>query len=323
MCTAASRGRADRSLPCPDGVVEKPGVDRVVSDPVIDRYVAYLIAERGLTAGTVRLYAQIASRCLDEWVRLSGGLDALDATDVIGFVVAESKRSSTAVLKNVVTGLRSLLRFMFAKGLIRRQLVDAVPSVAGWQMSSLPRAMEPAQVHGLIASCDRETVVGRRDYAILLSLWRLGLRAGEVAALELDDLDWRHGELVVRGKSRHEERLPLPVDVGEALVASLRDRRSATADVELFGRVRVPLGPLTTGGIRWVVYSACDRAGVARVGPHVLRHTTATELLRSGSSLAEVAQVLRHRSVDTTAIYAKVDRVALMAVAQPWPGVTS
>jgi integrase len=136
-------------------------------------------------------------------------------------------------------------------------------------------------------------------------------------------VDWRHGELVVRGKSRREERLPLPVDVGEALVASLRDRRSATAHVELFGRVRTPHGPLTAGGIRWVVYSACDRAGVVRVGPHVLRHTTATELLRSGLSLSEVAQVLRHRSVDTTAIYAKVDRVALKAVAQPWPGATS
>lgn len=323
MCTAASRFRADRSLPRPDGVVEKPGGDRVVSGPVIDRYVAYLTVERGLTAGTVRLYAQIASGCLDEWARRGVDLDALDATDVIGFVVAGSKRSSTAVMKNVVTGLRSLLRFMFAKGLIRRQLVDAVPSVAGWQMTSLPRALEPAQVRGLIASCDRETVVGRRDYAILLSLWRLGLRAGEVAALELDDVDWRHGELVIRGKSRHEERLPLPVDVGEALVASLRDRRSATTHVELFGRVRAPLGPLSTGGIRWVVYSACDRAGEVRVGPHCLRHTTATELLRSGSSLPEVAQVLRHRSVDTTAIYAKVDRTALMAVAQPWPGATS
>jgi len=323
VCTEASEVRTDRSVSCSDGVVEKPGVDRVVSDPVIDRYVVYLTVERGLTAGTVRLYARIASGCLDEWARRGVDLDALDAADVIGFVVAESKRSSTAVVKNVVTGLRSLLRFMFAKGLIPRLLADSVPSAAGWQMSSLPRALEPAQVRGLIASCDRETVIGRRDYAILLSLWRLGLRAGEVAALELDDVDWRHGELVVRGKSRREERLPLPVDVGEALVASLRDRQSAAAYVELFGRVRAPNGPLTTGGIRWVVYSACDRAAVVRVGPHCLRHTTATELLRSGSSLPEVAQVLRHRSVDTTAIYAKVDRTALMAVAQPWPGATS
>jgi len=310
-------------LPRSGGVAERPGVDLVVFDPVIDRYVAYLRVERGLTAGTVRLYSRVASGCLDEWARLGVGLDALDAADVIGFVVSESKRSSIAVMKNVVTGLRSLLRFMFAKALIGRPLADAVPSVAGWQMSSLPRVLEPGQVRALMSSCDRETVVGRRDYAILLSLWRLGLRAGEVAGLGLDDVDWRHGELVVRGKSRREERLPLPVDVGEALVASLRDRRSATAYVELFGRVRGPVGPLSSAGIRWVVYSACDRAGVVRVGPHVLRHTTATELLRSGSSLPEVAQVLRHRSVDTTAIYAKVDRTALMAVAQPWPGATS
>jgi len=323
VCTEASRVQVDRSLPSPDGVVERSGADRVVSNPVIDRYVAYLTVERGLAPGTVRLYSRVASGCLDEWSRLGVDLDALDAADVIGFVVSESKRSGIAVMKNVVTVLRSLLRFMFAKALIGRPLFDAVPSVAGWQMSSLPRALEPAQVRALMAGCDRETVVGRRDYAILLSLWRLGLRAGEVAALRLDDVDWRHGELVVRGKSRREERLPLPVDVGEAFVASLRDRQSATAYVELFGRVRPPLGPLSTGGIRWVVYSACDRAGVVRVGPHVLRHTTATELLRSGSSLPEVAQVLRHRSVDTTAIYAKVDRVALMAVAQPWPGAMS
>lgn len=167
MCTEASVVRAARSVPRSDSVVEKLGVDRVVSDPVIDRYIAYLTVERGLTAGTVRLYAQMASRCLDEWARSRVGLDALDAAGVIGFVVAESKRSSTAVMKNVVTGLRSLLRFMFAKRLTSRQLVDAVPSVAGWQMTSLPRALEPGQVRGLITSCDRDTVVGRRDYAIL------------------------------------------------------------------------------------------------------------------------------------------------------------
>jgi integrase/recombinase XerD len=322
MCTEASAVRTNRSLPCAASV-EKPGVDLAVSGPVIDRYVVYLTDERGLTVGTVRLYSRIASGCLDEWDRLGVDLDALDAADVIGFVVTESKRSSTSVMKNLVTSLRSLLRFLFTRGLIGRQLADAVPSVAGWQLSSLPRALEPAQIGGLIASCDRESVVGRRDYAMLLLLSRLGLRAGEVAALGLDDVDWRHGELIVRGKSRREERLPLPVDVGEALVASLRDRRSGTAYVELFGRVRTPIGPLTPGGIRWVVYSACDRAGVVRVGPHVLRHTTATELLRSGSSLPEVAQVLRHRSVDTTAIYAKVDRAGLMMVAQPWPGATS
>ena len=205
MCTEAFRVQVDRSLPCFAGVVERQGVDRVVSDPVIDRYVAYLTAERGLTPGTVRLYSRIASSCLDEWARRGVDLDALDAADVIGFVVAESKRSGIAVMKNVVTVLRSLLRFMFAKALIRRPLFDGVPSVAGWQMSSLPRALEPAQVSGLMASCDRETVVGRRDYAILLSLWRLGLRAGEVANLGLDDVDWRHGELIVRGKSRREE----------------------------------------------------------------------------------------------------------------------
>ena len=304
-------GAASPSLP-----IERSGAEQL-----IDRYCDYLLVDRGLTAGTVGLYAGVASRFLAALTASDRDLDRLEPGDVTQFVLCESQRRSVASAKNLVTGLRSFLRFLFTEGLSSRRLDGAVPGVAGWQLSSLPLALDADEVQRLVRSCDRGCVVGRRDYAILVLLSRLGLRAGEVAGLALVDVDWRSAEIVVRGKSRREERLPLPVDVGEALVAYLRDRRPDSSGPEVFQRVRAPHGALTTAGIRWVVYRACDRAGLARVGPQRLRHATATEMLRNGSPLSEVAQVLRHRSVSTTAVYAKVDRVALVAVAQPWPGV--
>jgi len=174
-------------------------------------------------------------------------------------------------------------------------------------------------VAGLLAGCDRRRTVGRRDYAILLLLVRLGLRGGEVAAMQLDDLDWRSGELLVRGKGNRRERLPLPVDVGEALVSYLRRRPKADSRA-LFLRVRAPAVPLSTSGIRSVVRHACVRAGLPPVGPHRLRHTAATGILRAGASRSEISQLLRHQAVETTLVYAKVDRRALRSLAQPWPG---
>ncbi len=170
----------------------------------------------------------------------------------------------------------------------------------------------------LLASCDRRTLVGRRDYAVLLLLARLGLRAGEVAGLGLDDVDWRRGELLVRGKGGRHDELPLPVDVGEALVSYLR-RRPRCECRALFLRMTAPRMGLNRSTVGWVVRAACDRAGLPRVGAHRLRHTAATEMLRAGASLAEIGQVLRHREQKTTAIYAKVDRKALRALARPWP----
>lgn len=303
------------------GVVprERP-IERTAAEKLVDRYSDYLVIERGLTAGTIGLYAGVASRFLAEQAWSDQDLDGLEPGDVTQFVLRESRQRSVAAAKNLVTGLRSFLRFLFTEGLTVRRLDGAVPSVAGWQLSSLPLDLAADEVQRLVRSCDRGCAVGRRDYAILVVLSRLGLRAGEVADLALGDVDWRNAEIVVSGKSRREERLPLPVDVGEALAAYLRDRRPDSPGPEVFQRVRAPHGPLSSGGIRAVVYGACDRAGLARVGPQRLRHSTATELLRNGSPLTEVAQVLRHRSVSTTAIYAKVDRVALVAVAQPWPG---
>jgi integrase len=225
--------------------------------------------------------------------------------------------------KTLVCGLRSLLRFLFAKGYTGRSLAEAVPTVAR-RRQRLPRGLDAQTVGALLASCDRRTAVGRRDYAILLLLVRLGLRSCEVAALTLEDLDWRAGELRVwTGKGRRVDRLPLPDDVGRALAAYLRHGRPRDQSRAVFLRVRAPRAGLSPNGIKQVVRHACGRAGVPECGAHRLRHTAASELLRAGAPLEEIAQVLRHRDVTTTTIYASVDRAALVTIAKPWPGSQS
>jgi integrase/recombinase XerD len=198
-------------------------------------------------------------------------------------------------------------------------LVQAVPSVAGWRLSSLPHALEPEQVAGLLDSCDRTTAVGRRDFAILLLLSRLGLRACEVAVMSLDDIDWRAGELIVHGKGAQTDRLPLPRDAGQALVEHLLGRDADARHREVFLRTFAPHGPVSAKAVGAVLRDACDRAGIARVGTHRLRHTVATELLAAGAPLTEIAPVLRHTNLSSTAIYAKVDRATLRTLARPWP----
>jgi integrase/recombinase XerD len=194
-----------------------------------------------------------------------------------------------------------------------------VPAVADLRDRSLPRGLDPAVVKALLASCDRRRTVGRRDYAILLSLLRLGLRAGEIAAITLDDIDWRAGELLVHnGKGRRQERLPLPADVGQAIVSYLQ-RRPRIEDRALFLRVVAPAGAIRGSAVSAVVRCACKRAGVPSVGSHALRHTAATEMLRAGASLQEIGEVLRHQEERTTARYAKVDRRTLRRLARPWP----
>lgn len=302
-----------------------PRAPVTAAEVLLERFGEYLAVERGVTAETVEGYVH-AVRPFLAGLGGDGELDlrGLTGAQVTVFVVARCPRQSRGAAKMTVTALRSLLGFLHVEGLIERSLVGAVPSAASWRLSGLPRALERDQLRRLLAACDRATVTGRRDFAILALLVRLGLRAGEVAELRLDDVDWRAGELVVVGKGRRAERLPLPVDVGEALTAYLVDGRPATAqDRCLFQRVKAPHCGLTTGGITQVVVAAAERADLGQIHAHRLRHTAATEMLRAGAPLAEIGQLLRHRTPLTTAIYAKVDRERLRELARPWPGSRS
>lgn len=301
----------------PELAASKPTpVERLLAE-----YDCYLRSERGLAPSTVRHGVDVARLFLARVAQPSGELDlsVLDAATVVDFVTAECVGRGVGAAKNTVTGLRSVLRYLHLQGFTAGSLASAVPPVAGWRGGSLPRSLPSGQVARMLAGCDRRRRVGRRDFAVLLLLTRLGLRAGEVAALELGDVDWRAGELVVRGKARREERLPLPADVGEAIVAYLRVRGHSQHRA-LFLHSRAPHGPITDGAVKAVVRATCRRAGLAPVGAHRLRHSAATEMLRAGASLAEIGQVLRHREPSTTAIYAKVDRAALRELALPWPG---
>jgi site-specific recombinase XerD len=292
-------------------------VERLVAD-----YREYLARERGLVAGSVERYEQVARSFLARCpLPIELGLRQLQPRDVTAFVVDEcrSGRRAPATGKLLTSGLRSLLRFLHVEGWVPVPLVAAVPVVAGWRLSALPRALEPEQVARLLAACDRGAVLGRRNLAVLMLLSRLGLRCCEVSGLALDDIDWRAGELTIRGKGSVTERLPLVNDVGEAIVGYLRDGRPRSVFREVFLRVRAPYCPLSRGSVNGVVRDACDRAGLERVGAHRLRHTIATELLRAGTPLAHISPVLRHASLETTALYAKVDREALRTLARPWP----
>ena len=285
-------------------------------------YRDYLVSERGLVTSTVGSYERFARLFLTDRRERVGGLALADLTgaEVVGFVQREAPAHSVGVAKLLVTALRSLLRFLHVEGRITGPLAMVVPPVAGWRGGALPRALAPEVVAALVASCDRRRHTGRRDHAMLLLLVRLGLRAAEVAALQLDDIDWRAGELVVRGKQRHRDRLPLPADVGASLAGYLRRGRPQVQHRAVFIQVKAPYAPAAASTVQGVVAAACHRAGVALVGTHRLRHTAATQLLAAGASLPEIAQVLRHREIATTAIYAKVDHARLVTLAKPWPG---
>ena len=302
-------------------VAEPPALSAV--DALLERYRAYLISERGLAVVTTVVYADLVRPFVASRLQEDGRLDlaGLAPSDVLAFVLAQAERRPRRSAKLVVTALRSLLRFLHVDGLTARPLAPVVPSVAAWRLSGLPRGLEAEQVQALLASCSRETPVGRRDFAILLMLVRLGMRRGEVAALLLDDIDWRGGDLLVRGKGSRVERLPLPVDVGEALADYLHhDRPRDAEDRAVFVRVKAPPRALSPAGVSQVVVGAARRAGLGQIGAHRLRHTAATELLRAGAPLVEIGQLLRHRAELTTAIYAKVDRDRLRELARPWPG---
>jgi integrase/recombinase XerD len=279
----------------------------------------WLDRERGLSPVSVRCYSKQAKYFLAA-VGGPGVVGGLDAGRVTAFMVDYSKDRNGWSAKAMVTSLRAFLRFACVTGRTAVPLAGAVPAVASWRLSALPRSLPAAEIEALLDGCDRDTATGLRDYAVLSLLARLGLRGAEAAGLQLGDVDWRAGEIAVCGKGSRIERLPLPAAAGEALAAWLTSGRPRCESRAVFVTVRRPYRQLTPEAVRAVMGRACDRAGLERRGAHRLRHALATELLRAGASLPEVGQVLRHRSLLSTSVYAKVDQDALRPLARPWPG---
>ena len=330
---AGGRHRSEWSRPglwCLLGVLENLGElkheERAsVASPgetLLASFETYLFTERSLASGTVRGYVDHARRFLG-WLPAGTSLAEVTASDVTAALRREAAAVSVAATQYFRAGLRAFLRFCFTEGLLKGDLSGAALAVTGRRRTALPRGIEPGAARALLRSCDRRTALGRRDYAVLITLLRLGLRAGEVARLRLDDLDWRAGELVVRGKGARQDRLPLPVEVGEALAAYLRRGRPGSDRREVFLRARAPFEPIAAGTVGSTVRRACRRAGIAEVGPHRLRHTVACEMVKAHVPLVEIAQVLRHKSLQSTAIYARVDLDTLRELAAPWPGGAS
>jgi len=297
------------------------GVPGTPAEALLGEFADYLARERGLAAVTVRRYVRFA-RVLLDGLGITGDADlsAVTAESVTVFTLSQAGRRNPADMQGLVTAVRSLLGFLHVTGKVPVALAPAVPSAPGRRAASLPRGLAPGQAAGLLASCDRDSAAGRRDYAILALLTRMGLRAGEVAGLTLDDIDWRAGELTVRGKGDDHARLPLPADVGEAVADYLRYGRARTADRHLFITVRAPFTGLARNtSVCGIVRQACSRAGIGPFGPHRLRHAVACDLLADGASLEEIGQLLRHRSQRATLIYAKADIAAMRALARPCP----
>ena len=289
---------------------------------LVEEFSTHLRVERGLAERTIVFYRRTATTFLHRSMPDADlVLEQLTGADVAAFVLDEAPRLSVGSLNNTVTALRALLRFLHQRGYTPGSLAVAVPRAANRETgASLKPVLTDDEVAGLLASCDRRTTLGRRDYAILHVLARLGLRAHEVAVLLLDDVDWRAGEIVVAGKSGTRERLPLPGDVGEALAAYCQRGRPRREDRHLFLRVHAPHCGLSSNGVSSVVVRACRRTGLVPVGAHRLRHTAASALRRAGAPMSEVSQLLRHRRVVTTVRYVQEDLDKLADLARPWPG---
>ena len=292
-------------------------------DETLVRYRHYLTVERGLGEATARGYIDAVRPFLRRCISADGlalDLEQLGEADVTAFMVARCAKQSRRAAQLTSTALRSLLVFLHLTGASARSLVAAVPSVAGRRLAALPPRLDPDHVRRLLAACDRRTLGGCRDFAVITTLARLGLRAAEVATLRLEDLQWRAGEVVVHGKGHRAERMPLPTDVGEVLAAYLRQRPARAQGRTVFVRLLAPLGPLSPIGVTQIVAAAAQRAGLGVVHAHRLRHFAATQLLRAGAPLTEIQHFLRHARLQTTAIYAKVDYDALRTIARAWPG---
>jgi integrase len=289
-------------------------------DALLNEFAKFLRNERGLAEKSICVYRGVAGLFLSS--QLGDGVDvrALTAGQVNAFVLAQAQRRGAGSLNNVVTALRALLRFCYLRGYTVTPLAAAAPRTVGWRDLGPARGFGPGQVERLLAGCDRRTSIGRRDFAILVVLARLGLRANGVAALRVDDVDWRAGEITVHGKGNRTDRLPLPVDVGQAIAGYCRRGRPRRECRALFVQAKAPYAAMSSTAVSKVVHAAGARAGLPRVGAHRLRHSAAAALRRAGAPLFEIGQLLRHQHAVTTAGYARDDHDALAQVARRWPG---
>ena len=298
--------------------VESP-TDRLMHD-----YERFLAQERGLSQVTLDNYLPAVRRFLTHAFGTGTlRLDQLKASTINAFILRDQSAFSPKRVQLTTSALRSFLGFLYLRGELAAPLAASVPTVATWRLSELPQFLEPGQVQQLLQSCDRGNSCGRRDYAALLLLARLGLRAGELVHLCLEDINWSAGEVLVRGKSSREDRLPLAPDVGRAVAMYLQKDRPSCSSRRVFIRMKAPhVGFSSSVAVCNIVRRALHRARLqpGRKGAHLLRHSLATQMLRGGASLTQIGQILRHQLPQTTEIYAKVDLTTLRAVAQPWLG---
>ena len=305
------------------GATARAGTTPVPIAEVVAAFREYTIDIRGLSFWTAQTRGDVVRRFLASHAP-GGAPDLADVSveQVHEFFGSQAQRLSTMSMGPVLDSMRSFLRFLFATGRHERDLSGCLPAITTQRHPGLARHVSAQVVGALLGSCDRSSLVGRRDYAVLLLLSRLALRANEVARMELDDLYWRAAALTIHSKTGRLDRLPLPTDVGTALVEYLQGRPSAP-DRSVFRAALAPFGPMTRNAVVFVPRTASARAGLPVVGAHQLRHTAATGLLRAGASLGEVGQVLRHDRDQTTALYAAVDARALEPLARPWPSATT
>jgi len=294
-------------------------------DPLLlTAFYNWMRKNRGTTGATLRPYGRTIKAFLK---RFGDNPGMFNAKSLREFVVETGQRSGRSEAKNCTTALRMFLRFLIAEGKCSADLLGAIPTLAYWRLSSLPRYLKEEDVEKIISSCDTRTKIGKRNRAILLLLARLGLRANDIVKLRLGDIDWKGATIQVSGKGRRAVRLPLTEEAGLALVDYLQNARPLLDTDIVFIRMCAPLGAFTSqSAISVLVARAIRRAGVTcqvRGAAHILRHSVATSMLRNGATLQEIADILRHRSLDTTHIYAKVDVVNLRKIAQPWPEVHS
>jgi len=284
----------------------------------------HLEQERGLSQATLHNYLPVIRCFLTERFGSDGVvLNEIDASDVTQFVLRHARTMGCRRAQLMTSALRGFFRFLYFRGDIAFDLTSSVPTVANWKMSELPKSLKPEEVECLLQNCDRCTAIGQRDYAVLILLARLGLRAGEVVTMKLDDINWEAGLITIRGKGARHDQLPIPQDVGEALATYLLHGRPPCDTRRVFIRARAPRrGFSSSVAIADIVRRALTRAGLdpMRKGAHLLRHSLATKMLQRGACLSEIGEILRHSTQNTTEIYTKVDLVALSALAQPWPG---